>query len=247
MRLGTLGVLLALAAWELAARAGLGDVPPASDVSAELARQLGSGPFWSAAGATLGQWAIGMALTVAVAVPLGLLMGTVEAVWRALRPIVEFFRPVPGVALIPLAVLLWGLSTRSVIALIVFGTVWSLLVQTMYGAHDVDAGARETARVYGLTRLDRARFVVLPSALPYIATGLRIAAATALIIAISAEIVIGVAGLGHDVALAQTAGELEAMYALILTSGLLGIAIHLAFSRLERRFLRWHQSQRVTA
>jgi len=245
--LGALGVLLALAAWELAAWTGLlpaNQVPPAGAVLAELARQLDEPAFWHAIGATMSQWAVGMGLTIAIAVPLGLLMGAVEACWRALRPIVEFFRPVPGVALIPLAILIWGLSATSVVFLIVFGSGWNLIVQSMYGAHDVDQGARDTARAFRLTRMQRARWVVLPSALPYVATGLRIAAATALIIAVSGELVIGVSGLGHGIAIAQTAGQTDAMYALILASGALGIAVHVLFSRIERHVLRWHESQR---
>ncbi|WP_155354992.1 ABC transporter permease [Acrocarpospora macrocephala] len=245
--LGLAGVALALAGWEVVARTALvsaSDLPSASLVAGELVRQVGRPAFWAGVGATMTQWGIGMLITVAVAVPAGLLMGSVEAVWRALRPVVEFLRPVPGMALIPLTVLLWGLSTASVVFLIVFGSVWSLAVAAMYGARNVDEGARDTARSYGLSRLERVRWLVLPSALPFIATGLRVASATALIIAIGAELVIGVAGLGHDMAIAQTAGDVVHMYALIVMSGILGIAVHLVFSGVERRFLRWHQSQR---
>jgi ABC-type nitrate/sulfonate/bicarbonate transport system permease component len=245
--LGTLGVAITLALWEVASRLGVvasTDVPPASDVLVELARLVPERAFWDAVGATMSQWAIGMVLSAGIAIPLGLLMGSVEAVWRAFRPLVEFLRPVPGMALVPLTVLLWGISGTSVLALIVFGCIWSLIVLSMYGAHDVDVGARDTARAFGLTAGQRAVWLVLPSALPYIATGLRVTSATALIIAVGGELVIAVTGLGHDIALAQTAGAVTTMYALILASGVLGIAIHLAFTRLERHFLRWHQSQR---
>lgn len=250
LALGCAGVTLALLLWELAARTALvptTEVPPATVVLRELARQLTQASFWDAAGATMVQWAIGMGLTTAIAVPLGLLMGSLEPVWRAFRPTVEFLRPVPGMALVPLAILLWGLRPTSVVFLIVFGSMWSLIVTTMYGARNVDEGARDTARSFRLSRFERAVWVVLPSALPYIATGLRVASATALIIAVGAELVIGVTGIGYDIARAQTAGAVVPMYALILMSGLIGIAIHLAFSWVERRFLRWHQSQRREA
>lgn len=248
--LGITGVLISLLAWELVSRTGVvspQDFPPASAVISELAVQLLHAAFWTAIWSTLAQWAMGMALTMAVAIPLGLLMGSVEAIWRSFRPVVEFLRPVPGMALVPLAVLLWGLSTTSVVSLIVFGCVWSLIVFCMYGAQDVDAGARDMARSFGLSTAARARWVTLPGALPYIATGMRVTSATALMIAVGAELVIGASGIGHDIALAQTAGQVERMYALILASGGLGIAIHLLFSRMERHFLRWHQSQRSGA
>jgi ABC-type nitrate/sulfonate/bicarbonate transport system permease component len=246
--LGTLGFLIALGLWELVTRTGLvpsHQVPPATEIIVQFSGDLTTTAFWSSVGDTLTQWVIGLGLTIVIAVPAGLLMGSVEAVWRAFRPIVEFFRSVPGSTLIPLAILLWGLSLKSVVFLIVFGSIWPLIIQAMYGARDVEEGARSTALAFRLGRLDRARYVVLPSALPYIATGLRIASAIALIIAVSAEILIGVPGLGHDIALAQTAGQVLPMYALILASGIIGIAVHVAFSRLERYFLRWHQSQRA--
>jgi ABC-type nitrate/sulfonate/bicarbonate transport system permease component len=244
---GIVGVGLALGGWDLAARTGIvsaDDIPPAGTVLGELVGQLSRPEFWASVGATMNQWALGVVVSSVVAIPLGLLMGSVEAIWHAFRPIIEFLRPVPGMALVPLAVLLWGLSTTSVVMLILFGCVWSLIVLCMYGAQDVDAGAKDMARSFGLSLVQRARWITLPSALPYVATGLRVTSATALMIAVGAELVIGADGLGHEIALAQTAGEVEVMYALILTSGVLGIGIHLLFSRLERYFLRWHQSQR---
>lgn len=245
--LGTLGVVLAVGLWEAAARLAIvspSDIPPATQVLRQLAREIGTGQMWGPVWQTLTQWAIGMGVTVAIALPLGLLMGSVEPVWRALRPIVEFLRPVPGMALIPLTVLLWGLSPKSVIFLIAFGSVWSLAVAAMYGAHSVDQGARDTARAFRLGRRDRIRFIVLPSAAPHMATGLRVASGTALMIAVGGELVIGVPGLGYEIAQSRTGGEIVRMYSSIVMSGVLGIAIHLAFSTAERHFLRWHQSRR---
>lgn len=249
MVLGALGCILALGAWELASRLAIvppTEVPPASEVIVLLAKMTTESSFWSAIADTMTQWALGFGLAVLIAVPAGLVLGSFEIVWRAFRPAIEFFRTVPGNVLIPLAILLWGLSLNSAVFLIVFGCVWSLTIQTMYGAHDVEEGARHTARAFQLNGWERARWVILPSALPHIATGLRIASATALIVAVSAEILIGVDGIGKDIALARTAGAVDRMYALILASGALGITIHLIFSRLERHFLRWHESQRGT-
>ncbi len=85
----------------------------------------------------------------------------------------------------------------------------------------------------------------LPSALPYIATGLRISSAIALIVAVTAELVAGNTGLGDSIALAQSAGQTEEMYALIVTAGILGVIVHVVFAAFERRLLHWHQSQRA--
>lgn len=246
--LGILGSLGALATWDAASRLGIVPttyVPPATTVIRNLAHEATTGPFWTSVGATLEQWLIGFGLSVLIAVPIGLLFGTVDLLWIALRPLVEFLRPVPGMALIPLTVLIWGLSVRSVVFLTVFGCIWSLIVASMYGARGVDGGARDTARSFQLSARQRARWVTLPSSLPYIATGLRVTSATALMIVVGSELVVGVDGIGSDIAMAQTAGDFVGMYSLILAAGIIGIVVHIVFSRLERHYLHWHPSQRT--
>lgn len=248
--LGAIGVVVALGLWELVTRAEIvdsRDFPPASDVIGEFASMLFTQALWTDFGHTLTGWGIGLGIAVAIGVPLGILMGRSAIAWHALRPTVEFLRPVPGVALIPLAILLWGQSTTSAAALVALGCVWHMLIQTMYGARGVDEVAIQTARLFGLSRFDRLRFVILPSSLPYIATGLRVCAAIALMIGVTAELVINTPGLGQQIVLAQSAGQVTKMYALIFATGVLGIAIHLAFTALERRPLRWHESQRAKA
>ena len=246
--LGILGSLGALASWEAASRLGIVPqeyVPPATTVIRNLAHEATTGPFWTSVGATLEQWLIGFGLSVLIAVPIGLLFGTVDLIWVAFRPLVEFMRPVPGMALIPLTVLIWGLSVRSVVFLTVLGCIWSLIVASMYGARSIDGGARDTARSFQLTARQRARWVILPSSLPYISTGLRVASATALMIVVGAELVIGVEGIGSDIAMAQTAGDFVGMYSLILAAGIIGIAVQIVFARIERHYLQWHPSQRT--
>jgi ABC-type nitrate/sulfonate/bicarbonate transport system permease component len=248
--LGGVGVVLALAAWQLAPAIGLvprNDVPPASEVLSSLADLLGTSGFWKAVGMTLAGAGIGLAIAVVAGVGLGILMGSSRIAWHALRPTVEFLRPVPGVALIPAAILVFGPSLEGDVVLVAFGCLWPMLVQTLYGVRAVDDVAMATARSYGLTRVQRIRLVQLPSALPYIATGLRISSAIALIVAVTVELVAGNTGLGESILLAQSAGQTEEMYALIVTAGILGVLVHVVFAALERRLLHWHQSQRAGA
>jgi ABC-type nitrate/sulfonate/bicarbonate transport system permease component len=115
---------------------------------------------------------------------------------------------------------------------------------TLYGVKDVDPVATDTARSFGLTRFQRLSRVTLPSALPYLATGLRIASAVSLILTVTAELVIGAPGLGRSINLARTGGNEELMYALIITTGVLGLLLNAIFVRAERRVLHWHPSQR---
>ena len=137
---------------------------------------------------------------------------------------IEFLRPIPSVALIPLAVLIYGQGLESKVFLVAFASFWPLLIQTIYGVQDVDPVATDTARSFGLGRLERMWRITVPSAVPYIATGIRISSAVALILAVTAELVIGAAGLGREINVARSGGNLDAMYALIVATGLLGWA-----------------------
>ncbi|HEY4558445.1 MAG TPA: ABC transporter permease subunit, partial [Enteractinococcus sp.] len=157
---------------------------------------------------------------------------------------IEFLRPVPSVALIPLAVLLFGVGIESALLLIVYASFWQVLIQVLYGVADVDVVAMDTAKSYGMGRLARIRYVVFPTALPYLMTGVRLAAAVALILAITAQLVIGTPGLGAEIARAQSGGAYVSMYALVLATGLLGVIINIVMRAIERQILSWHTSVR---
>ena len=244
---GLLGFLLLL---ELVPRAGLVPdryLPPTSRIAGALADELGEPAFWRALGDTLQGWAAGLALAVGAGVGLGLLVGSIPALRAATSSTIEFLRPIPSVALIPLAVLLFGTDLRSKLLLVVYASFWQVLVQVLHGVRDVDPVAMDTAHSYGLGRWGRVRHVVWPTALPYAMTGFRLAAAVALILAITAELIIGCPGLGKEIAVAQTSGAVEAMYALVVVAGLLGVGVNLAARALERRVLAWHPATRREA
>ena len=243
-------VVCVLALWELTVRSGLLNerhVPAMTDTVAELASLLGDGDFWAAVGSTLQGWGLGLGIAAVLAIPLGILIGSSPTAYRSVRFVVEFLRPIPSVALVPLAVLIYGVGLESKVFLAAFASFWPLFVQTLYGVHDVDPVATDTARSFGLGRLERLWRVKLPSAVPYIATGLRISSAVALILAVTAEIVIGSAGLGREINVARQGGAIELMYALIITTGLLGWVLNAITTRAERRVLHWHPSQRPVA
>ena len=243
--LAAVAALLVL--WELVVAVGIvaeTNIPPASAALSELVAQLGDGAFWSAVGSTLEGWAAGLGIAVALGVPLGLLIGSSRWAYRALRVPIEFLRPIPSVALIPLAVLIYGQGLQSKVFLAAFASFWPLLIQTIYGVQDVDPVATDTARSFGLGRAERMWRVTVPSAVPYIATGIRISSAVALILAVTAELVIGAAGLGREINVARSGGNLDVMYALIVATGLLGWLLNLATSAGERRVLHWHPSPR---
>ena len=219
--------------------------PPMSETLGTFADQLTQGRFWDAVLSTLQGWALGLGIAIALAIPLGIVIGSSHLLYRSSRGLIEFFRPIPSVALIPLAILAFGTGMQSKVFLAAFAAFWQLLVATLYGVQDVDPVATDTARSFGFSRTQRLFRVTLPSAVPYIATGLRIASAVALILSVTAELVIGAAGLGRSINLARSGGNEELMYALILATGVLGLVLNQLFVLAERRVLHWHPSQRV--
>lgn len=241
------GVAVALVLAELVTRSGLLPArwfPAAGEIYVEFAKLAGGRPLWVEIGRTLLGWVLGLGLGAVLAVPIGMVLGSGRTAYRLVRVVIEFCRPVPPVALIPLAVLVYGTGLQTKVFLVAFAVFWPLLFQTIYGVQDVDPVASDTARSYGLGTLARFRTVVLPSATPYIATGLRIASSIALILTITEELVVGTPGLGRAIIFAQSAGSTTRMYALIITTGLLGWLLNSVFSALERRVLAWHPAQR---
>jgi ABC-type nitrate/sulfonate/bicarbonate transport system permease component len=244
-----LSIVVALAIWELISRGGLieeRDLPSMTSSFGELWSMIRTSDFWIAFGQTARGWAIGLGLATLLAVPLGIALGSSEFAARAFRVPIEFLRPIPSAALIPLLFLTLGTTLESEIFLATFGAFWPLLVQTMYGVHDVDPIAIDTARSFDVPRHARLIKITLPSAVPYVMTGLRIASTVALILAFTAELFMGTGGLGKQLNYYGAFGLNTSVYAIALAIGFLGVAIHYAMVALERRVLRWHPSQRTT-
>jgi ABC-type nitrate/sulfonate/bicarbonate transport system permease component len=240
--------LLALVAWEAVSRSGLisqNDLPAMTTTMGELWSLMETREFWDAFLSTIRGWALGLAVAIVLAVPLGIALGISNLAGRAFRVPVEFLRPIPSAVLIPLLFLTLGSTLSSEVFLASFGAFWPLLVQTMYGVRDVDPVTTDTARSFGLGATERLIRVTLPSAVPYIVTGLRIASTVALILAFTGELFMGTPGLGQLLNLAQSYGLTTQVYALALATGVLGLATYAVFAALERRMLRWHPSQRV--
>jgi len=244
--LGVAGILVVLAVAEIAPVIGLvaKDIfPPVGDSLRALVDQVQLGSFWTAVGQTLEGWALGLALAFVFGVSLGALIGSSRVIYGALQPTIDFLRAIPGIAALPLAELAFGNFFKEKVFLIAFGSIWYFVIQTTYGVRSVDTVARDTVRSFRFGRAARTRHLVLPSALPYIATGLRLAAAVALAIGVTVELLSGAPGLGRNLFIAaQSVTLLPVMYALVIFTGILGIVIQLCFQRLERYMLRWQPS-----
>lgn len=242
-------VAVAIALWQLAVKSGLlsaSAVSPPSAIADALWPLLSSGAFWSDVWATVRSWGIGLFISIVVAVPAGLALGASDLAYRLLRFTIDFLRTIPPVALVPLALLIYGATQTMALVLIIFGSVWPLLLLSMYGVHEVDRVQRAVAESYRFRRRETIFGVILPSASPFIATGIRIAATMSLLLAVGAELIGGAPGVGNNINLAETSGNIPRMYAFVVVAAILGVLLNLGLMRLQRRALRWHPSHRAT-
>jgi ABC-type nitrate/sulfonate/bicarbonate transport system permease component len=245
--LGLLGLAIVVSVVEALPRLGIVDdrfLPPFSTMARALAEQLTLAEFWTALGQTLTGWALGLAVAMIAGITAGVVIGSVPLLRAATASTIEFLRPIPSVALIPLVVLIYGSRPQSALILVAYAAFWQVLVQVLYGVADVDPVVRDTARSYRFSRRAIVRTVVWPTAMPYVVTGFRLAAAVALILEITAELIIGVPGLGRSIGVAQSSGAVAQTYALVIVVGLVGVAVNACARAVERRALRWHTSVR---
>jgi ABC-type nitrate/sulfonate/bicarbonate transport system permease component len=248
----------ALAIWQALSASGLissSEFPSMTSSVRALWDQIGSSELWSAVASTLEAWAIGMLAGGLAAVAVGSLLGLSRFAYRSGIPVIEFFKTIPVVAILPIALTLYGPTLKERYILVAFAVFWPLVIQVIYGVRSVEPTVLDTATALGVRRLRRFFVVIMPSAAPFIATGLRVAAATALIIDIVAELlgggasgVAGGSGVGVQILNVESAGPtaLPIMYAYILVAGLLGVVLAGIFAVAERRTLHWHESQRYT-
>jgi NitT/TauT family transport system permease protein len=243
---GAVGIAAFLVLAEAAGRLGLIDsMPLASDVLARTVALVADADFPAAVVQTLAAWALGLLVTTVVMVPLGVLLGTVPRAERALRPFVEFMRPIPSIALIPLAILFFQDVFLAKVAIIIYAATWPILLNTMHAVRDVDPLARETMRSFGFGPASVLRFVSLPSAAPFILTGIRLSASIGIIVGISTELfAVGAAGIGAFLITAQSgAGGIDSVVAAAVWAGLIGLAVNGLFVYAGRRLFRWHHAR----
>ena len=217
-------------------------LPPLSQVLATAVGLLVVPDFLIDVGATLLAAATGLALSTVIAVPLGILLGSSHKTFIATRALVEFLRPIPSVALIPVAILLFGQHLEMKVFLVSFAAFWPLLFNTIYGVHDVDPVAKDTARIYGYGRFDILARVALPSSAPFIYTGIRFGVSIALIVTISAELLAAAGeGIGtYILVMGQSGSGYDFVFAATIITGLIGWFFNWVLKRGEQHFFRWN-------
>lgn len=240
--LGAAGFIIAVAIWAVAAMAMSGGqraFPGPVEVAVALGGQLGEPGFWKLLWDTTWLWFLGMLAVTAIAIPLGILIGLNPAVRAWTRSTLDALRSLPHVALIPILLIVMGTNPPMVISMVVLGATWPLLFQTIAGVLSIDSVTKDSARIMHLGAWERFRSIYIPGAMPFVVTGLRVAAALALILVVVTGMLAATPGLGLGITQAQEGFRTELLYAYILVVGVLGVGLVGAFHLLERRVLAW--------
>ncbi|MET7767793.1 ABC transporter permease [Nocardia sp. NPDC005366] len=228
--------------WQFAPQVGLVDqvfLPPFSTVAQAFIDLVRSGEMWTHVSASLNRSLSGFALALVIAVPLGIAIAWYKPVAELLNPILELFRNTAALALLPVFVLILGIGETSKVALVVYASVFPILLNTITGVRTVDPLLVKSAVSLGLKPIRLFQKVILPAAIPSIFTGLRMAAASSILVLLAAEMVGARAGLGYLITAAQQNFQIPNMYAGILAISLLGLSFNGLLVTLERRFSRW--------
>ena len=215
------------------------------DAAGALVQGLADGTLSGEVGTTLATYVEGLALAVGLGVPLGIAIGSSRTVESASTFVVEFLRPIPAVALIPLAIFWFGLGAPMLRFLVAYAAVWPILVHTVHGVRGVDRLLYDVSATSGVTGAARIARVSVPAALPSIATGIRISAALALVVCVTAEYFVGTEGIGRYMQDHGAAYRLPELYAAAALTGLLGLAVDVALRSGERRVLHWVGEERT--
>ncbi|MDA8346979.1 MAG: ABC transporter permease [Thermaerobacter sp.] len=182
---------------------------------------------------------VGFLVAVCVGVPIGILMASSEIVFQAIDPLLQFIRPVPPLAYIPLLIVWFGIGEVSKGLLIFLGTIPVIVINTISGVRSIPRQRLHVAQCLGATRLQILRYVILPSALPEIFTGMRVGIGVAWTCLVAAEIIAASAGLGWLVQEAGQEVQVGIIFIAITVIGLIGYGMELVIRLIERAAVPW--------
>lgn len=196
--------------------------------------------LWPDVGLTFYRTILSFILAVILGVPVGLIMGFVPLVYRALEFLVEFFRSVPPIALFPLLLLALGLGEPSKIGVPLYGCVLIIIINSAYGVQNAPALRRTVGRVLGLSRWQVFWKIVFPDSLPQVFAGMRTAVSLALVLTVVVEMFFGSEnGLGKKIYDYHLLFDTPEMYAVIIITGIIGYLLNVGFVSIERYVLHW--------
>lgn len=243
-RAGWLVFVLLLLLWECGSRSSPKlqlYIPPVSRVVFSLGQLIVSGQVTAHLLTTLRRFMEGYLLASTIAVTLGVVLGYFRLVHSLLETLIEFLRPMPSVAIVPVAILLLGIGDSMIVAVTVYASTWPILINTIDGVRHIERTLIDTARTFGLARRRILWQIVLPAASPYIVTGLRVSLSIALILVTTAEMIAGSKGLGFFILDQERSLQSSNMYAGIILVAVLGYLLNRLFVVLEGKAMKWRR------
>lgn len=243
---GLLVVALMIWGWQAIADARLVSpvyLPSPGRAWAALLRGFATGDLGAKLLGTIDHMIEGWVAASIAGVALGALIGSSRAARAYLGPLLEFLRPLPASAVIPVAIALFGLTRSMAIGVVAFGAIWPMLLATVHGFAAVEPRLYEVARALHLSRAAVIFKIALPSALPDIVAGLRLSLTVALILAVICEMIAGLDGLGNWVLLSARMFRSPDLFAGVILLGAIGFGGALALNVAERYLLAWRQTR----
>ena len=238
--LGVLTMAVLVALWEALVRSGALEfqyLPAPSAIARSVGSLLSSGDLLANLLHTLRSTLVGWLVASLIGIGLGLLLGLSNPAWRYSMASIEVMRAIPPIALVPVALLVFGFSLRMELVLIVYVGAWTVLVNTIDGVRGVRAELLDVALILRLSQFTTIRKIILPAAMPSIVVGLRLALSLSLVLAVVAEMIGNPSGLGHALVRAQQALQPEQMFAYVMIIGLLGVGLNAALRYVSARAL----------
>lgn len=239
---GCISVAIVIGLWEFLSATGrvnalLLPTPVAVFQAAVMMTQNGTLPIDTAV--SLGRVLVGFLAALVIAVPLGVLMGLSRVVYDAINPLIEVVRPVPPIAIIPIAMLWFGIGESSKIFLIAYGAFFPILLNTIAGFRAIDPVHIRAVQSLGATRWQVIRHVVMLSAFPYIVVGARLGMAMGFIVLVAAELIAADAGLGFLIQDARQHFMTDQIFVGIIAIGIVGLILNQSLLVLEQRIVPW--------
>ena len=241
----SIALILFFAIWEILPRAGLVSaafLPPLSVVLDATWQMYQSGQLGTHFSASITRSIIGFILALAIAIPLGLMIGWYKLVAETLSPLLELFRNTTALALMPLFILFLGIGETSKISLLVYACTWPILLNTITGVQTVDPLLIKSARTMGLKPYQLFKKVILPASVPTIFVGIRLAGAISILALVAVEMFGAKAGLGYLIMYSQFSFEIPQMFVGILVITLVGLSFNYILLGLEKYFTRWKRN-----
>ena len=241
----SIAIILFLLLWESLPRLGVVSpafLPPLSVVLDTAWQLYQSGQLGTHFSASIQRSIVGFVLALAIAIPLGLIIGWYKLVAETLNPLLELFRNTTALALMPLFILFLGIGEVSKISLLVYACTWPILLNTITGVQTVDPLLIKSARTMGLKPYQLFRKVILPASVPTIFVGIRLAGAISILALVAVEMFGAKAGLGYLIMYSQFSFEIPQMFVGILVITLVGLSFNYILIGLEKYFTAWKRN-----